>query len=72
MGNEVLLTLEERGILKGIEKGREEVRAEGRAQGEFNMALNVINNAISSLNLTFDEVCDKLGIKDKEKYRSYI
>ena len=39
MGNEVLLTLEERGILKGIEKGREEGRAEGRAQGEFNMAL---------------------------------
>ena len=76
MGNEVLLTLEERGILKGIEKGREEGRAEGReegrAQGEFNMALTVINNAISSLNLTFDEVCDKLGIKDKEKYRSYI
>ena len=72
MGNEVLLTLEERGILKGIEKGREEGRAEGRAQGEFNMALNVINNAISSLNLTFDEVCDKLGINDKEKYRNYI
>lgn len=64
MGNEILLTAEERGIVKGIEQGIE--------QGAFNMALENIKNAMQSFSLSFDEVCDKLMIKDKEKYRKFI
>lgn len=60
MGNEILLTAEERGIAKGIE------------QGAFNMALENIKNAMKSFSLSFDEVCDKLMIEDKEKYRGCI
>lgn len=64
MGNEILLTAEERGIVKGIEKGIE--------KGSFNMALENIINAMEAFSLSFDEVCDKLKIQDKEKYRKCI
>ena len=56
MGNEILLTAEERGIEKGA----------------FNMALNNIKNAMEAFGLSFDDVCDKLQIQDKEKYRRFI
>ena len=56
MGNEILLTAEERGEVKGA----------------FKMALENIKNAMESFALSFDEVCDKLKIKDREQYRSYI
>lgn len=49
-----------------------DVYRDGFDQGSFDMALANIKNAINSFNLTFDEVCDKLGIEDKEKYRDYI
>lgn len=64
MGNEILLTAEERGIVIGIEQGIE--------KGAFTMALENIKNAMDSFCLSFDDVCDKLKIQDKEKYRQYI
>lgn len=64
MGNEILLTAEERGIVIGIEQGIE--------KGAFAMALENIKNAMDSFCLSFDDVCDKLKIQDKEKYRQYI
>ena len=64
MGNEVLLTAEERGIVKGIEQGI--------AQGVFSTNLNNITSAMTSLGKSFDEVCSILNIQDREKYRSHI
>lgn len=68
MGNEVLLTAEERGIVKGIEQGVKQ----GIEKGAFDSTLNLIKNAMESFNISFDEVCDKLKIKDREKYKSFI
>ena len=60
MGNEILLTAEERGIVKGIE------------QGAYNTTIEFIKKAMKSFSLSFDDACDKLMINDKEKYRGHI
>ena len=56
MGNEVLKTAEERGEEKGI----------------FKSKLEDIKNAMENGNLTFDKVCDLLGITNREQYRKHI
>lgn len=56
MGNEIFKTAEERGEEKGILKA----------------TLDYIKNAMVNGNMTFDQVCNLLGINDKEKYRSQI
>ena len=45
---------------------------EGKEEGAFNMALDNIRSAMISFGLPFDDVCAKLNIEDKEKYRNYI
>ena len=76
MGNEILLTAEERGEVRGIEIGKEIGKTIGQEIGKtigaFDMALENIKNAMESFTLSFDEVCDKLKINDREQYRNYI
>lgn len=50
----------------------EERVSAGEEKGAFTMALNNIKNGMKNSNLSFDGVCDLLGIQDKEKYRKYI
>lgn len=60
MGTEVLKTAEERGMERGIEKGF------------FDATLKNIRNAMESLQLPFDKVCEILKIDDKEQFRKLI
>ena len=64
MGTGVLLSFEEIGEHNG--------RIKGRAEGERIANLERIQNALKNSNMTFDEVCNLLGIEDPEEYRNLI
>ena len=60
MGTEVLLTAEERGVVKGIQQGIEQDR------------LELIRNLMKTTNVSFDMACNNLLIDDREKFRDLI
>ncbi len=44
----------------------------GKEQGEYTATLANIKNAMAGFSLSFDEVCDKLKISDREQYREHV
>ena len=49
-----------------------EILLTAEERGAFNTTVELIKNAMNGFSLSFDEVCEKLKIKDKEKYRNFI
>ena len=49
-----------------------EILLTAEERGEVKMAIHNIKNAMEAFSLSFDEVCDKLKLENKERYRKYM